>query len=360
MAVKTMSDVHIRLKLTKQVATNVQTVAILTSGKDDQVHNYVYGLDDDYSHDFDENTSVNKLIEKAFEVTDFSGVVQVIQAPSSDVPGSKAQSQPSGAGGTVTMPDTNKYVYALMQHINDGFNYVVPDGLSVKDLEAVSDYLYKTQAAMVIAQVKSIDDLRALHDYSSANQKMSQTQLNPVYAIVETGTHVPGVQLAASATANAPVDLMKIGNESEFIPDDDLSVEDIETIKELHGSCVVNKADDMMMLQGYSLGDNYADQFVNTKIVKDTFQYDLQKQLNNSKHLHFDDNGINLLYQTAKLTSKKLFNDGYLDGEADIGKKTYSETSDYEKSTRTYNGLNINAKVMSSIETVNVVLDLLE
>lgn len=356
MPVKQMSDVHIRLKLSKLTATNVQSVAILTSGNDSNVHNYVYGMNDDVSKDFDENTSVYNLVQKAFEVADYQGVIQVIVAPNQDVSGKKAD---ANSQGTVTMPDTNRFVYALSQRIDDGFNYVVTDNLSEKDLEAVSDYLYSTQKAALAAQVKSSTDLQTFAAYSSKNQPMTTTKMNPVYAVTDS-QHLPTIQAVADATANAPMDMMKAGNHSEFIPDDSLSMEDIEQIKDLGGSCVVNKAGDMMMLQGKSLGANYIDQFVNTKIVKDTFQYDLQKQLNASKHLRFDDAGINLLYQTLKFTSTKLVNQGYLDGEAEITKRSYSDTTDGEKSTRTYNGLSINAKVMSSIETVNITLDLQE
>lgn len=356
MPVKAVSDVHIRLKLSKLTATNVQTIAVLTSGIDSSVHNYVYGMNDDVSKDFDENTNVYKLVQKAFEVTDYQGVVQVIAAPNNDVP---TDVKPKN-DGNVTSNNTNKYVYALMQHIDDGFYYVVTDNLAEKDLEAVSDYLYKTQSAVLIAQVKTNEDYDAITNYSAKNQPQTDTKLNGVFPLVETEGHWPNIQTAASATANAPIALIKVGNESEFVPSDSLSVEDIEHIQANGGACVVNKADDMMLSSDKTPGGNYVDQFVNTKIVKDTFQYDLQKQLNAAKHLHFDDNGINLLYQTLKFTSTKLVNQGYLDGEADITKKSYTDTSDGEKATRTYNGLQINAKVMSTIESVNITLDLTE
>lgn len=356
MSVKSTSDVHIRLKLSKLATTNGQNVAILTSGHDSDVHVYNYGSSDDYSKDFDETTSVNTLIEKGFDVADYEGSIEVIVAPSADVSSNAVDTKPTADGANVSENSTNRFVYALKQHIDDGFNYVVSDNLDEKDLEAVSDYLYDTQKALLVPQVKSISDLKAIREYSSKNQPETGEKLNPVYTILETSDRKPAIQSAVYATAKAPIDLMHVSNLSEFIPDDDLKVEDIEQIKELHGSVVVNKADDMMMLQGLSLGDNYADQFVNTKIVKESFRYDLQKQLN-QPHFKFDNDGINVLYQTAKGTSERLYDEGYLYSPADVQKKAFT---DAEKETRTYNGLSIKAEVASSVETVNAILEITE
>ncbi|CAI2679452.1 hypothetical protein [Apilactobacillus apinorum] len=362
MALKTMSDVKIHLKLSKMQLTNYkQSVAVLTSGNDDKAHIDVFGISDDVSTKFDETTSVYKLVEKAFEVPDFRGVVEVISAPQNDVAKTaNASATPTSSGASVSTSDTNRYVYALSQAVNDGFNYVVTDNLAEKDLEAVSDYLYNTQNALLVAQLNSVEAFNNLQAYSSQNQPMTSTKLNPVYAIVQTDGHLPNIQVATYATMNAPIDLMKIGNLSEFVEDPNLAQEDIDAINAKNGSVVIDKADDMMMLSGMTFGSNWADEFINTKIVKDAFQYDLQKLLNNNKHMHLDDAGINLLYQNAKMTAQRLYSEGYLDTQTDVNKKSFAETSDIEKSTRTYNGLSIEATVMSSIESINVTLDLVE
>lgn len=369
MAVKSLSDVTINLSITALPNSGTAKIAILTGGTDSNAHSYTFNSIAGVEDTFDENSSVYNLIQKAFETDGFNGQVEAIVAPSSDVSTGSSTTTTStsvstGSTATSSSSTVNRFVYALKQYINDGFNYVVDDGLKESDLEAVSDYLYSKQAAALITQVSSVSALQTLSAYSSKNQPKTGDKLNGVYAIVETSSRKPAVQVAARlAQYNfdiGGVDAAKVGQLSEFQADDDLTAEDYKAIDKANGSAVANLADMQMMYRGHSLGDNFLDEYVNTKIVKDTFQYNLQRALNDVKTRAYNQATIDFLYTIAVNTGNDLYNRNFLASVPAIDKLDFSQVANQDITARDYHGFNVHATISNSVETMAVRINLAE
>ena len=148
MAVKSASDVTINLSITALPNSGTAKIAVLTSGTDSNSHSYTFNSIAGVEDTFDENSNVYNLVQKAFETDSYNGQVEVIVAPSSDVSAGSTTTSTSTTSTTSTSSSsssssssttTNRFVYALKQYINDGFNYIVDDNLKESDLEAVTD-----------------------------------------------------------------------------------------------------------------------------------------------------------------------------------------------------------------------------
>lgn len=368
MAVKSASDVTVNLNITALPNSGNAKIAILTGGSDSNSHSYNFNSIKDVENTFDENSSVYNLLDKVFDTDGYKGVVEVIVAPSADVSSGSTtvttsttttSGSSSNSGST-----TNRFVYALKQYVNDGFNYVVDDNLKESDLEAVSDYLYANQAAALITQVASVPALQTLSAYSAKNQPKTDDKLNTVYAIVETSSRKPAVQVAAKlAQYNEDlggVDAAKVGNLSEFQADDDITFEDLKAIDQANGSAVANLADMQMMYRGHSLGANYLDEFVNTKVVKDTFQYNLQRALNDIQTRAYSQATIDFLYTVAVNTGNDLYQRNFLASKPAIDKLDMDQVSSADVQSRDYHGFNVHATISNSIETMTVRINLAE
>lgn len=365
MAVKSASDVTVNLQITPLPNSGSTKIAILTSGTDSNAHSYTFSSMLGVKEQFDETSSVYNLAQKAFDTDSYTGQVEVIVAPQADVSGSTSVSSTSvSTGSTSSSSSENRFVYALKQYINDGFNYVVDDGLKESDLEAVSDYLYANQAAALITQVNSVSALQTLSAYSSKNQPKADNKLNPVYAIVETSDRKPAVQVAARlAQYNEDiggVDASKVGELSEFQADDDITFESLKDIDKARGSVVADLADMQMMYRGYSLGDNYLDEFINTKVVKDTFQYDLQRALNGIQTRAYNQKTIDYLYTIAVNTGNKLAQENFLASAPVINKMDFAQVQNADVQSRDYHGFNIQAKISNAVDTMTVRINLAE
>lgn len=367
MAVKNVSDVTINLSITSLPNTGSAKIAILTSGSDSNAHAYTFSTINGVENTFDENSNVYNLVDKAFKTSGFQGLVEVIVAPSADVStGTTATAQPGANGATVTASSNtvNRFVFALKQHIDDGFSYITDDNLGESDLEAVSDYLYQTQSAAFVTQFPSISKFQTFQAYSSKNQPRTTDKLNGVAAFIVTGPYKPVVQLIAKAAQinldSGGIDIMKIGNLSEFVPDDGLTREDLAQIKSLRGNAIVDKADMAMPLTGYAIGDNYLDNFVNTKIAKDYFQYKLQRALNDMKTRSYDQTTINFLYSIAKQAGDDLVTRNILAAAPEIDKTDFANVTSDAVEGRYYNGFNISGQISGSVESMSFPINFAE
>lgn len=367
MPVKNLSDVTVKLTLSSLPNTGTAKIAILTGGNDSSAHAHVYSSINGVDNDFDENSNVYALVQHAFDVRDFNGQVEVIVAPSADVTtGASASAQPTGTGASVTTSTNtvNRFVYALKQYIDDGFTYITDDNLKESDLEAVTDYLYANQSAAFVTQFSSIAAFETFQAYSSKNQTRTDNKLNGVSALVVTNGHQPAVQLIAQASQinqdSGGVDVAKIGDLSEFVPDDNLTREDLKQISSLRGSAIVDKAGMNMMMTGFSLGANYLDNFVNTKVVKDYFQYRLQRALNDIKTRSYDQDTINFLFSIAKSAGQDLAERNFLAEEPEIEKIDMPNVSNADIENRAYNGLTVKAQISGSVESITIPINIAE
>ncbi|GHP12972.1 hypothetical protein YK48G_03970 [Lentilactobacillus fungorum] len=360
MIIKQTTDVHFIVAI--HALTNgavTPSVAIGAKNTDATTKSALYYALEDLSNDYPENTGVYSLAEAMFDADNFQGPIEVISYPNADVPTpDNVQTTPTEDGATVTATTTPGIVAGLTEHLFDGFKYLVLDGASEDEIEALSDFLYENQRIMLVTQPTSIADLQTLATHVTGVQN-EENKLGNTTAIVETATdRFPAAQAAAYAAANLPVDFQHIGNQSQFEPDSDLSTDDYDTIAGLNASTVVNKAGDYMLLNGKALAGNYTDQFVHTQLVIDTLQTALQKYLNRTKFPIYNDNTIKEMTQTLNAASTSLVQLGVLASPIVINSVPRAQVLNSEVASREYNGFSIQAQIADDINTINAKIDL--
>ncbi|WP_249662798.1 hypothetical protein [Lentilactobacillus buchneri] len=358
--VKQTTDVHFIVAI--HALTNSDStplVAIATKNTDATTKSNIYDDLDSLSADYAENTGVYAQAAAMFDVNGFNGPVEVIGYPNvdSNTP-SGVQSQGTTTGGTVTATTTPGIVVGITQHLFDGFKYLVLDGATETEIEALSDFLYDNQRIMLVTQPNSVTALKTLATHVAGYQTV-KNQLGNTAAIVETATdRYPAAQAVAYAAANLPVDFQHIGNLSQFEPDADLTTDDYDTIAGLNATLVVNKAGDYMLLNGKALAGNYIDQFVHTQLVIDTLQTNLQKYLNRKNFPIYNDATIKEMTQTINAVSTSLLQMGVLYTAIVVNSVPRANVLNSDVAARKYNGFSLSAQIADDIDTINAKLDL--
>ena len=362
---KQMTDVHVIVSI-HQLALSGKTplVALMTKNTDATTKSTVYNSLADLSADYAEDTTVYDQAAAMFEAENFTGPVEVIAYPNADVSDpTNVKADGASSGGTVTASTTPGIVSGLSAHIYDGFIYLLLDGASETEIEAVSDFVYDNQRVMLITQPASVKDLQTLHTHVAGYQTAKNSLCNTAAVVVTTPDNYRAAQAAAYAAANLPVDWQHIGNQSTFAPDTDLTMTDFDDIAAAGGTTVVNKAGDFMLLNGKSMGSNYIDQFVHTQLVVDRLQTSLQKYLNRHKFVSYDDAHIKEMTQTLQTTGDNLAAMGVIfsmsDGQSiDVTSISRANTPNEDVINRSYNGFSIAAQIADDIDTVNMKLDI--
>ncbi|MCT3552100.1 hypothetical protein [Lentilactobacillus buchneri] len=358
--VKQTTDVHFIVAIHALTNPNsAPSVAIATKNTDATTKSNIYDDLDSLSADYAENTGVYAQAAAMFDVNGFNGPVEVIACPNvdSNTP-SGVQSQGTTTGGTVTATTTPGIVVGIAQHLFDGFKYLVLDGATETEIEALSDFLYDNQRIMLVTQPNSVTALQTLATHVAGYQTV-KNQLGNTAAIVETATdRYPAAQAVAYAAANLPVDFQHIGNLSQFEPDADLTTDDYDTIAGLNATLVVNKAGDYMLLNGKALAGNYIDQFVHTQLVIDTLQTNLQKYLNRKNFPIYNDATIKEMTQTINAVSTSLLQMGVLYTAIVVNSVPRANVLNSDVAARKYNGFSLSAQIADDIDTINAKLDL--
>lgn len=358
--VKQTTDVHFIVAIhALNTSDSAPSVAIATKNTDATTKSNIYDDLDTLSADYAESTGVYAQAAAMFEVSGFRGPVEVIAYPNVDsITPSGVQSQGTGHGGKVTATPTPGIVVGITQHLFDGFKYLVLDGASETEIEALSDFLYDNQRIMLVTQPNSVATLQTLATHVAGVQKV-KNKLGNTAAIVETAKdRYPAAQAVAYAAANLPVDFQHIGNLSQFEPDADLTTDDYDTIAGLNATLVVNKAGDYMLLNGKALAGNYIDQFVHTQLVIDTLQTNLQKYLNRKNFPIYNDAAIKEMTQTINAVSTSLLQMGVLYTAITVNSVPRAKVLNSDVVARKYNGFSLSAQIADDIDTINAKLDL--
>lgn len=363
--VKQMTDVHIIVSI-HQLTSNGKTplVALATKNTDATTKSTLYNTLGDLTNDYGEDTTVYGQAKAMFEADNFTGPVEVIAYTNADVANpTNVAASGSTDGGSVTAATTPGIVSGLAEHLYDGFIYLVLDGATEEETEAVSDFLYDNQRIMLITQPSSVTDLQTLHTHVLGYQKAKNSLCNTAALVVTSTGNYRAAQAAAYAAANLPVDWQHIGNQTTFEPDADLVMADYDDIAAAGGTTIVNKAGDFMLLNGKAMANNYIDQFVHTQLVVDRFQNALQKYMNNHKFVSYDDAHIKEMTQTLQTTGDDLAALGVLfslsDGKSvDVSSVSRTDTPNEDVNSRSYNGFAITAQIADDIDTVNMKLDI--
>lgn len=333
---------------------------ILTHNTDATVKSNTYSGLYSSTTDYPENTPVYPLMEAAFDVENFAGPIEVVAVPNAPVavPYNSAVDA-TADGGTVATQETPGIVYAMGQHLYDGAYYVVcASDITADELTELSDFLYAQKRVMLVAEVPTVADLKTLSDHVKTTD-VTPDSLGNTTAVVNSNTDLhPAVQVVAYASSNMPTDLQHIGNLSQMTPDTTLTGDDYDEITTLNGTTVVNKSDDMMMLNGTALAGNYADQFVHTQYVVDTFTDCLQKYLNRTNFPTYDDDTINEMVKSLQTAGTELQSEHILASTPKVNFAKRSAVPNADVTAREYNYFQISAEIADDIENINGKLDI--
>lgn len=355
--VKRTGDVSFAVTIRPLVNGKVKpNMMLFTKGGDDKMTQGLYSTIFDVTDVYPENSSVYPYAEAAFDTTNYNGPLEVISTP--NVPVAipyNVQLTPTTDGATIKAELTPPLVYAASQHLFDGAYYaVVDDSFSDEEVTQLADFLYENQRVQLVTDVKSIDSLKTNYDHVQATQLKDNTLgnwFNNVNSLSDTKKQA--IQIAAYAAANMPVELSHIGDQTEFVQDPTLYAEDQDTIEALNGSTVVNKSDNLMMLQGKNLAGNYADQFVHMQYATDALTNALQRYENRMNFPKYTDDTINEMEKTLETTGTQLKQMGILNGDVKITKKPVAEVLNSDVADRRYNYFAIEIQLMDTINKIN-------
>lgn len=333
---------------------------VFTHSTDANEHSSMYSNLFDLANDYPENGVVYPAAEAAFEATNFNGPLEVVEVPNVDVAVPFNVTAKAVDGGVdYSAGLTPGVVYGASQHLYDGAYYAtVASDVTDEETNALADYLYQQQRVLLVSEVKDVDTLKTNYQHAQATQLKKNTLGNWVNIVNSDADVHPATQVAAYASANVPTDLMNVGNQSEFEIDENLDDSDYETIRESNGSCIADKADDLMMLTGKTLAGNYADQFVHTQMVVDAFTNCLQKYKNRQNFPIFNDKTIGEMEKSLETTSTSLVQQGILAAEAVVTDTPRAKVPNSDVAKREYNYFSIQVQIADTIETINGKIDI--
>lgn len=306
---------------------------------------------------FDETTEEYALVEAMFDVKNFKGPVMIGTYPNTDVISLNDVSVTPTADGATLSATVSGVQKWLEDHLNDGPRWFIPVGMTDDDIKTAADIMYANAHSELVLQVDNIVDLQKWHDYAVATQT-DKDKLGHLRAIVEkSAENKPAAQAVAYASTLTLLDWMRIGNLSQFVPNDWTQVER-DMIENLNGLTVVNKADDLMLSADKELNGNYIDNSFNAQFNTDFLRYRIQKWMNSKNFTEITDDNISELVTTAQAAGDDLFKLGTIatgdDGKADfhVTAKSRSQLSAYEVSQRKYKSLDVQMGLPNPFEKV--------
>lgn len=361
MSTKQAPDVHWIVSI--HPLTNGFTKPLLmvfTHSTDGAEHSSMYSNLFDLANDYPENGTVYPTAAAAFEVTNFNGPLEVVAFPNTDVAVPFNVTAKAIDGGVEYSADlTPGIVYGASQHLYDGAYYAAcASDVSDDEVNQLADYLYEKQRVLLVTNVKDVATLQTNYTHAQATQLKKNTLGNWVNVVNSDADVHPATQVAAYASANVPTDLMNVGNQSEFEVDETLDDSDYDTIRDFNGTTVVDKADDLMMLTGKALAGNYADQFVHTQMVVDSFTDALQKYKNRQNFPVYNDKTIGEMEKTLEATGTALVQQGILAAKPVVTDTPRANVPNSDVSKREYNYFSIQVQIADTIETINGKIDI--
>ena len=357
--VKHESDVHTIINV-QLPTTNLGTPLILILTKGTKTN--VYGDTDTLAEDYDETTNVYKQASHIWEVSQYTAPIEVVGC--SDAVLHNLGDVSVATDGTVTASDVivPGIITGVKNHLYDGVLYVLLDDVfTSEEVQQLSDFLYDQQRLMLIAQVRTAEELQTLQKHVAAYQTTKSVLTNTAGFVVPEGNFAID-NAAAYAAVNWPVDWQHIGGLPEFDPDVDLVVDDFETIRDLRGLVVVNKAGDNMVLQGKALANNYIDQFVHVNLVGDGIENGLQKKLNHTNFPNYNDDTIADFEQTILAVTDDFVSKGVLD-KLDDGKSAHvtipkrANVSQSDVNNRKLKNVSVQVKIADDIDGIELTLN---
>lgn len=347
---------------------------------------------EDVATDFDTDSDVYKKAEAYFAESP-NGRLDIVKVSSSTVKMPQVTNKPAkptnvtaqatddGAKVTnnieTTMIDVDGYVAGLIPNLYCGAKYVLmamPDydktdvakAKEVKDkyiqsVIAVGKYIYDNQQTILVTSVDNITDLKTIHDAMVA--QIAKNKLgNTITFINNNEDQYPEVESVAYAVNHIPLDWMRIHG-LEGIDANEWTEAEYAQIMAYNGLTMTNKAGDIVVSNSKTVDGTYIDHTFGAQYITNAIQVKMQKFLNSTNFLPYDNDGISLLKAQLESVMSEIGAMGLLVREN--GKPVYSVTTasresvnvmDYER--RIYRGTKITCTLATSIEKVNLTLEI--
>lgn len=347
---------------------------------------------EDVATDFDTDSDVYKKAEAYFAESP-NGRLDIVKVSSSTVKMPQVTNKPAkptnvtaqatddGAKVTnnieTTMIDVDGYVAGLIPNLYCGAKYVLmamPDydktdlakAKEVKDkyiqsVIAVGKYIYDNQQTILVTSVDNITDLKTIHDAMVA--QIAKNKLgNTITFINNNEDQYPEVESVAYAVNHIPLDWMRIHG-LEGIDANEWTEAEYAQIMAYNGLTMTNKAGDIVVSNSKTVDGTYIDHTFGAQYITNAIQVKMQRFLNSTNFLPYDNDGISLLKAQLESVMSEIGAMGLLVREN--GKPVYSVTTasresvnvmDYER--RIYRGTKITCTLATSIEKVNLTLEI--
>ncbi len=276
-----------------------------------------------------------------------------------------------------TMIDVDGYVAGLIPNLYCGAKYVLmamPDydktdtakAKEVKDkyiqsVIAVGKYIYDNQQTILVTSVDNIADLKTIHDSMVA--QIAKNKLgNTITFINNNEDQYPEVESVAYAVNHIPLDWMRIHG-LEGIDANEWTEAEYAQIMEYNGLTMTNKAGDIVVSNSKTADGTYIDHAFGAQYITNAIQVKMQRFLNSTDFLPYDNDGIALLKAQLESVMGEIGAMGLLVREN--GKPVYSVTTasrenvnvmDYER--RIYRGTKVTCTLATAIEKVNMTLEI--
>lgn len=347
---------------------------------------------EDVATDFDTDSDVYKKAEAYFAESP-NGRLDIVKVSSSTVKMPQVTNKPAkptnvtaqatddGAKVTnnieTTMIDVDGYVAGLIPNLYCGAKYVLmamPDydktdvakAKEVKDkyiqsVIAVGKYIYDNQQTILVTSVDNITDLKTIHDAMVA--QIAKNKLgNTITFINNNEDQYPEVESVAYAVNHIPLDWMRIHG-LEGIDANEWTEAEYAQIMAYNGLTMTNKAGDIVVSNSKTVDGTYIDHTFGAQYITNAVQVKMQRFLNSTNFLPYDNDGIALLKAQLESVMSEIGAMGLLVREN--GKPVYSVTTasrenvasdDYER--RIYRGTKITCTLATAIEKVNLTLEI--
>lgn len=369
---KLVSDVHIKMSIQNLPLGKTVADVVIPVAKDgvERTSLKLYYDSEDVATDFGADSSVYAKVDTMFSQKDFQGPVAIITTPVGEVdtqvdgqtspknvtvmPTNDGGEVATGAASTVKVPGQLK---GIIDYLWAGSRYVVlPDDDDTDLITAIGKYLYDNQHMILVASVKSIDNLKLIHDAATAWVAKDHLGNTAVF-VNQNEDQYPDAAAAAFASLHIPLDWMHIRDLVGIDPND-WSADEYQEILDLNGLTTVNKSGNVMVSNSKAVDGSYIDNTFGAQYVNDSLQTGLQRFLNSQDLLSYDDKGIKLLQANAESIMAEIAKTGVIANGID-GKPIYKVTTIDRTNTpnvnvvkRKYTGLSITCQLVGSIETV--------
>lgn len=276
-----------------------------------------------------------------------------------------------------TMIDVDGYVAGLIPNLYCGAKYVlmamsdydktdVAKAKEVKDkyiqsVIAVGKYIYDNQQTILVTSVDNIADLKTIHDAMVA--QIAKNKLgNTITFINNNEDQYPEVESVAYAVNHIPLDWMRIHG-LEGIDANEWTEAEYAQIMAYNGLTMTNKAGDIVVSNSKTADGTYIDHTFGAQYITNAIQVKMQRFLNSTNFLPYDNDGIALLKAQLESVMGEIGAMGLLVREN--GKPVYSVTTasrenvnvmDYER--RIYRGTKVTCTLATAIEKVNMTLEI--